>query len=138
MNKYNLKVFNSSSIRFLPIKSVKKSIETLLLDYKISEATISFIYMDNNEIQEINKQYLEHDYPTDVITFSLEDDKIDGEIYIGAQIAKEQADEYKVSIKNEILRLAVHGTLHLLGYDDNTDEKRLEMHQLENKYILNI
>ncbi len=138
MNKYNLKVFNSSSIRFLPIKSVKKSIETLLLDYKISEATVSFIYMDNNEIQEINKQYLEHDYPTDVITFSLEDDKIDGEIYIGAQIAKEQADEYKVSIKNEILRLAVHGTLHLLGYDDNTDEKRLEMHQLENKYILNI
>ncbi len=138
MNKYNLKVFNSSSIRFLPIKSVKKSIETLLLDYKISEATISFIYMDNNEIQEINKQYLEHDYPTDVITFSLEDDKIDGEIYIGAQIAKEQAGEYKVSIKNEVLRLAVHGTLHLLGYDDNTDEKRLEMHQLENKYILNI
>lgn len=134
-NKYILKVFNSSSLRFLPIKSVIKKVEALLLEYKVVEATISLIYMDNNDIKDINNQYLEHNYPTDVITFSLEDDKIDGEIYIGAQIAKEQADEYKVSLKNEAIRLAIHGTLHLLGYNDDTDEKRLVMHQLENKYI---
>jgi probable rRNA maturation factor len=132
---YTLKVFNSSSIKFLPIRSLISKVENLLNDFKVKEAVITFIYMDNDDIQELNNQFLEHNYPTDVITFSLEDNRIDGEVYIGAQIAENQAQEYKVTIKNECIRLAIHGTLHLLGYEDDTEEKRSEMHQLENKYI---
>lgn len=132
---YTLKVFNSSSIKFLPIRSLISKVENLLNDFKVKEAVITFIYMDNDDIQGLNNQFLEHNYPTDVITFSLEDNRIDGEVYIGAQIAEKQAQEYKVTIKNECIRLAIHGTLHLLGYEDDTEEKRFEMHQLENKYI---
>ncbi|MCX6145918.1 MAG: rRNA maturation RNase YbeY [Candidatus Kapabacteria bacterium] len=132
---YTLKVFNSSSIKFLPIRSLISKVENLLNDFKVKEAVITFIYMDNDDIQGLNNQFLEHNYPTDVITFSLEDNRIDGEVYIGAEIAEKQAQEYKVTIKNECIRLAIHGTLHLLGYEDDTEEKRSEMHQLENKYI---
>jgi rRNA maturation RNase YbeY len=72
-----------------------------------------------------------------VITFSLNDDDrfIDAEIYICVDVAEEQASEYKVSLSNELLRLAVHGTLHLCGYKDKSEEEQKLMRQLEDKYL---
>ena len=86
-------------------------------------------------MRELNRQYLGHDYDTDVLSFSLEDDIIDGEVYISIPKAKEQAKDYGVSLENELLRLSAHGTLHLAGYDDNTKEAKEQMHNFENKYI---
>jgi len=86
----------------------------------------------------LNNEYLQHDYYTDVITFSLNEDdtkEIDGEIYICVDVAEEQAKEYKVSLSNELSRLAIHGLLHLCGYGDKTDEEQKLMRSLENKYL---
>jgi len=98
------------------------------------------IFAGNDLICDLNKKYLQHDYPTDVIAFALGANEIDGkvnigEIYIGVEVAKQQAEEYSVSLTNEIKRLAAHGALHLAGYDDSTAELREQMRRLEDKYI---
>jgi len=136
----NVHIFNSSSKQFLPRKSVIEIIEKVLLNNKKSGAEVNIIYLDDDEIQELNKQYLNHDYTTDVIAFNLDevqgDEQLEGEVYIGVDVAKRQATEYGVALKNELLRLAVHGTLHLLGYEDDTPAKKNIMHKLENKFLL--
>ncbi|MBK7986366.1 MAG: rRNA maturation RNase YbeY [Ignavibacteria bacterium] len=83
----------------------------------------------------MNRKFLQHDYPTDVITFPLEDNPLEGEIYISIDTAIEQARDYNVSVAQELMRLAAHGTLHLIGYDDSTDEERARMSELETLYI---
>ena len=137
--KHEILVFNSSSTKFLPKKKVTEAIKRVFEgeknQRKVSEIKVNVIYLNDDEIHNMNKEFLSHDYPTDVITFTLEENPLEGEIYIGAGVAKDQAREYRVSVRNECLRLAVHGALHLCGYEDNTDKKRQEMHLLENKYM---
>lgn len=100
-----------------------------------TDATIRVIILNDTEIHELNERYLSHDYPTDVITFALESAPIEGEIYIGAGVAVRQAKDYGVTLTDELMRLTVHGVLHLAGYDDDTPEKRVQMSLLETRYI---
>ncbi|WP_421379930.1 rRNA maturation RNase YbeY [Bacillus salacetis] len=109
-----------------------------------SELTLSFV--TNERIQEINKEYRDKDQPTDVISFALEElgedetkvvgegiPRILGDIIISVEKAKEQADEYGHSFSRELGFLALHGFLHLLGYDhmNEEDEKRMFGRQKE-------
>lgn len=128
-------IYNASSAGRIPRKRMEYAIRTALRGEKVKKAAIDVIVLDNPDIHAMNKQFLRHDYPTDVITFPLEEDKVIGEIYIGYGVAKQQADEYGVSCTNELMRLAVHGTLHLVGYDDATDAERTRMNDLETTYI---
>lgn len=112
-----------------------------------SEVSISFV--NNDEIQRINKQYRGKDYPTDVISFALEEQSEDeleiigdeslpvhlGDIVISIEKAKEQAEEYEHSFEREIGFLAVHGFLHLLGYDHETDEEEKEMFERQENIL---
>jgi rRNA maturation RNase YbeY len=86
----------------------------------------------------MNKKFLNHNYITDVISFDLSEseDLIIGEIYICLPQTERQAKEYKITFKNELLRLAIHGILHILGFDDSTSKEKKEMTRLEN-YFLN-
>lgn len=135
--KFNINIYNDSSLKFLPYEKTKKAIIKALKGEKAKNTELNVVYVDDTKIHELNKKYLKHDRTTDVISFFLEEDseKIEGEIYISVETACKQAKEYGVSLTNEILRLAVHGTLHLLGYADNTEDKRQLMSNLENKYI---
>lgn len=135
--KYLINVFNSSKRRKLPIKKVSQYLENVLLGEKISKAVINVIYVNNDEILRLNQSFLSHDYLTDVITFSLLEDGegIDGEVYICVDVAEEQSKTYNVSLSNELFRLAIHGTLHLCGYDDNTEKNKSKMRELENLYL---
>ena len=99
---------------------------------KLDNIEFNVIIVDNEYIHKLNKEYRGIDRPTDVITFALEDNeeikedyRILGDIYISLDKAKEQAIEYGHSLKREICFLAVHGFLHLLGYDhmEKEDEK---------------
>jgi probable rRNA maturation factor len=109
-----------------------------------SELTVSFV--TNERIQEINKEYRDKDQPTDVISFALEElgedetkivgdgiPRILGDIIISVEKAKDQADEYGHSFSRELGFLALHGFLHLLGYDhmNDEDEKRMFGRQKE-------
>jgi probable rRNA maturation factor len=131
----NIKIFNSSSFKYLPKNKVVSAVKHLLSDYKVTDCEINIVYLDDKNIKPINKQYLNHNRPTDVISFTIETSPLTGEIYMGVETAKKQSMDYKVSFTNEILRLAVHGCLHILGYDDSTEDLRHEMHLLEDKYI---
>ncbi len=123
----------------LPIKKLRKLIKQVVNEESLEYVQINFVYVGDDIIQRINKQFLNHDYPTDVIAFDLSDeievlDKI-AEIYISLDRAFEQARIYKVSLENEIARLTTHGLLHLAGYKDNTRSEKLSMRRRENYYL---
>lgn len=103
-----------------------------LTKLKIDKVEFNIIIVDNDYIHNLNKEYRHIDRETDVITFALEDDKtfnpkerILGDVYISIDKAKSQSEEYGHSLKRELCFLAVHGLLHLLGYDhmNEHDEK---------------
>ncbi len=93
--------------------------------------------MDNAEIHRVNRQFLEHDFATDVISFSLgePDGPLEGDLMVSAEMAVEQAARYGWSPLEELLLYVIHGTLHLVGYDDLTEEDRAVMRRQESHYL---
>lgn len=132
---YNIAVFNASGRKRLVKSKAEKAVAAVLKGEKKKKASINIIFTDDKEILRLNKQYLNHHYTTDVITFSLGDDLLEGEIYISVDTAEKNAKRFNVSLTRELLRLSIHGALHLAGYDDATDDERHNMHLLENKYL---
>ncbi len=130
MNKFEI-INELSNIEELV--EVKKVIDYALKTEKINNVIFNIIIVDNNYIQKLNREYRKIDSPTDVISFALEDNddinyspiRLLGDIYISLDKAKEQAKEYNHSLLRELSFLAVHGLLHLLGYDhmNKEDEK---------------
>lgn len=98
---------------------------------------VEVVFVGKEEILRINREYLGHDYYTDIITFPYEEDasKIEATLYCCASQIKRQSTEHHVTFENEVLRVVIHGLLHLAGYDDRTERSRMSMHELENKYI---
>ncbi len=131
----SISVFNDSGYQYIPRQKIIITLEQLLFDEKVEEATVNIIVMDNEGIQKINNKYLEHDYPTDVISFKMEEDVFEAEVYISIEMAMSNAAEYKSSWREELVRYAIHGILHLLGYDDSTDESVAIMRKKEKKYL---
>ena len=131
----DINIYNESFEGKLPKKKISDAVMRVFAAENVSDAKIDIVLCNDNYIHSINKEFLSHDYATDVITFNLDEEILTGEIYISYETATIQAKEYKVSLTNELMRLAVHGALHLLGYDDADDESRQKMHELENKYI---
>ncbi len=93
---------------------------------------LNIIFVNNQRIQELNHDFLGKDRPTDVISFNLGDI---GEVYISAHVAKERAEEYGWTTEYELARYALHGTLHILGYDHEEDEDAKIMEEKEEKYL---
>ncbi len=90
-----------------------------------SEAEVSVALLADDDIQELNRRYLGKDRPTDVLAFSLGDeDDVVGDVYIGLDQAARQATDLGIALEEELVRLAVHGTLHVLGHDHPEDEGR--------------
>ena len=102
------------------------------LAYKaIDNAEISIAIVNDQRIHEINLQFLNHDYPTDVITFELGENpannNFQAEIVVSAETAMSVAKEVDTALEMELVLYVVHGTLHLAGLDDHCDEDRAEM-----------
>jgi probable rRNA maturation factor len=129
-------VTNASGARYRGQQAMIKSVEKALKAHKVKHARIDVILLTDRRIRTLNKQYLQHDYATDVLTFPLDEQPLYGEIYVSLETARRQANEYGVTVVNELARLAVHGALHLLGYDDADASERQAMHELENTYIV--
>ncbi len=99
---------------------------------------VSIVFLPDEEMLPLNRHYLNHDYPTDVIAFNLEespDEALDGEIYIGFEQARRQAKELGIPFKLELRRLVVHGMLHLLGWEDDTPAKKQKMSEREDVFL---
>jgi len=99
-----------------------------------SQGEISFAFVDNKQIQELNRKYRQIDSPTDVLSFSM-DDEIWGDIIISTERAKSQAEDYGHSIERELGYLVVHGILHLLGYDHKSPGEKIEMRRKEERVL---
>ena len=98
--------------------------------------TLVFLFVDDNEILEMNKKFLKHDYYTDVITFGdLKDKKISGDIAISIERVLENSKTYGLEFEDELIRVMAHGLLHIMGYNDKTSSDKSVMSQKENKAI---
>lgn len=102
---------------------------------RVTRAVISCAVVDDDEIHAINRQYLGHDYATDIITFPLETKPLEAELVISADTARRQARDYGVSVREECVRLAIHGILHLTGYDDTDETARRRMKRKEDALV---
>ncbi|MCK6601508.1 MAG: rRNA maturation RNase YbeY [Bacteroidetes bacterium] len=119
---------------------IKKELQNLAKTVFSGENTpvkyINIILTDAAFLLKMNTEFLNHDFDTDVITFSLQDSgPVEGEIYISLDQAKIQAGEFRVTFGNELNRLVIHGCLHLCGYDDATAGQQAEMRQKEDFYL---
>ena len=98
---------------------------------------LSYNFVSNEEILSINWQYLKHDYYTDIITFGyVEGEEVEGEIYIGKDQVRTQAEDYQTPFVNELLRIMAHGLLHLIGFNDETREEKIRMKEEEEKSLI--
>lgn len=97
---------------------------------------VNIIFCSDNYILNVNQQYLQHDYFTDIITFDYcEGEKLSGDLFISVDSVRENAVEYGTEFKEELNRVIVHGILHLIGYDDHSDEDIKVMRQKEDYYL---
>ncbi|MFS4466219.1 rRNA maturation RNase YbeY [Maribacter sp. 2210JD10-5] len=102
--------------------------------YSIGE--LNYIFCNDDYLLEINKKYLDHDALTDIITFDYVSGKtISGDIYISEERVRENAAVFEVAFENELLRVMVHGVLHLMGYKDKSEEDSLIMREKEEEKI---
>ena len=109
--------------------------ETITSEEK-TPGDISFIFCSDEYLLKVNKQYLDHDYFTDIITFDyVEDNVISGDIFISCDRVKENAIEFKTGFENELSRIIIHGVLHLLGFKDKNKKDKLLMTQKEDFYL---
>jgi probable rRNA maturation factor len=125
--------------RKIEMSRLKKAVRRVLQDAGIQSAEISIAIVSDARIHELNRQYLQHDYPTDVLSFVLERDEqassLDGEIVVSADHAVREADRYGWSADEELLLYTIHGALHLIGYDDQTLDGKQAMREAEAKYL---
>ena len=103
----------------------------------VDRATLSIAIVDDPTIHGLNRQYLEHDYPTDVLSFLLERDadSLEGEVIVSLDTAARRAAEFGWSAADELLLYVIHGTLHLVGYDDQAEAARGEMRAAERRVL---
>jgi len=105
------------------------------LNFRIESLEINFT--NSEKIREINREYLNHYYSTDILSFNYSEDIsiLDGEIIISLDDARNNSKKFKVPFNQEIARLVLHGVLHLIGFDDNNRFNKIKMKRMENKLL---
>ena len=118
-------------------QQLKQFLLSLFKKEKHPLASLTYIFCSDDELLEINRQFLKHDYYTDIITFNLapKNAPIEGEIYISIDRVKENALQIGTTITEELHRVVFHGALHLCGYKDKSKADVLEMRKAEDRYI---
>lgn len=121
--------FNIRRVNNLWIKQVAESENKNI-------SNVNIIFCSDNYILDINRRYLQHDYFTDIITFDYcEGDSLSGDLFISVDTVKDNATFYKTDFADELNRVIVHGVLHLVGYDDHSEEQICTMRSKEDYYL---
>lgn len=112
-----------------------KLVEQIGSSYDAESITLSYIFCSDEYLLQINRDHLDHDYYTDIITFDLSEDptslEIEGDIFISLDRVADNATTESVSFSEELARVVSHGLLHLIGYKDKTEEEAQEMRKNE-------
>jgi len=128
--------FETSNFKMEKRKLLKVFIENMFKKEGKKLSSINFIFTSDKRLLEINQQFLQHNYYTDIITFELSDSKhTKAEVYISIDRVKENSKNHQVSFKSELHRVIFHGVLHLCGYHDKTTTQKDEMRAREALYL---
>ncbi len=131
--------YNADDVRMPKFahRSVSKWIKDVAEGYGFKVGELGYMFCSDQRLLEINKEYLGHDYFTDIITFDyVEGDVINGDIAISVDTVAKNAKEYGVTFNQELMRVMIHGVLHLTGQGDKSDEEFKEMKRKEGKALL--
>lgn len=124
------------SFRLKDKLKIKRWIKQIIENYGYKLGEVSYVFCSDERILEVNKQYLSHDFYTDIITFDyVEKERISGDIFISIDRVEENAKDFNVTFQQELLRVIIHGVLHLLGFEDHSQEEQQIMRQKENEAI---
>ena len=130
---------NTSKFKVKDLRKKKLWLNSISNNEGKEIVSLSFLFVDDEEMLKYNKKYLKHESYTDVITFdSSEDKKIAGDIIISLERVNDNAKFYQVSYNYELQRVMAHGLLHLLGYNDQNKEEKKIIRKKENYYLDNI
>ena len=151
---YDIQVHDEQQILEIPVGRITKVIHDVLSYELVESAEISIAFIDSQTMRRLNNSHLGHDFDTDVLSFLLESTtpesmpselmpaaprgagkRIEGEVLVSPAIAIEAARQYQWEPTDETLLYVVHGVLHLLGYDDLTDEEREVMVAAESRHL---
>lgn len=129
LGKLSLSGFNQNKVR--------NWLKSVINNEKATTGAIQFIIIDDDALLELNRTYLNHDTLTDIITFNYNSELggISGDIYISHDRVVDNAEQYDVSVIHELMRVMVHGVLHLIGYDDHNETDKQLMRNRENYYL---
>jgi len=131
-------LYYSYDVKVPPFKrrQISNWIKSVASVYNKKIGTIAYIFCNDEKILEVNKEFLQHDYYTDIITFEYnEGDTILGDIYISLDTVKSNSETFKTKPEEEIYRVMIHGVLHLCGINDKTPEERKYMTECENRAL---
>jgi len=132
-----VEIANEQSKHVFDSQLLQAAVRAVLEGESIQEADVSIAIVDDPAIHILNRKYLEHDYATDVLSFLLSsgDEPLEGEIIVSADTAERESSHYGWHAIDELLLYLIHGTLHLVGYDDASDADRKTMRAKEHEYL---
>jgi len=132
--------------RHLDDAMLRQVIRHVLTAEEATLVHLSVVLTGHKTVRRLNRSYLDHDYDTDVLSFSLRDEPVsdlpeaddggvEGEVYVDLDTAAERHEEFDTSFEREAYRYVIHGVLHLVGYDDATESGQNTMRQKEDRYL---
>ena len=133
MNEINI-IYNHTFQHSINKKNLKNYCKKVLEYNSYESYQVSLIFIDYDQLREMKKEYFKQDLYTDVIAFNLStiEEDLEGEIYLSILMIENNANDYSVSLENELKRVVAHGLLHLVGYKDERDQDKLKMTKMEN------
>lgn len=130
--------YNSEKVKMPKIKKRETTawIKQVAQSYGKKVGDIGYMFVDDEKILEVNREYLQHDYYTDIITFDYcEDDELNGDLVISLDTVRTNAELFGKTYEDELYRVIIHGVLHLIGINDKGPGEREIMEAAENKAL---
>lgn len=131
-------VFDTEGVDMPSIKEkdVKEWIGKVASNHNRKLGDLAYIFCSDEKILQVNNEYLQHDYYTDIITFDYsENSTISGDMFISLDTVKTNSEQFGTNYDEELLRVVIHGILHLCGFGDKTEEEEHKMRALENEAL---
>jgi probable rRNA maturation factor len=120
----------------IPKRKVNLWIKECIAHHNKKTGNINIVFCSDEYLKEMNIQYMKHDYYTDIITFNNNDnDLLSGDLYISTERVQDNAKLYSVDILDELLRVIIHGILHLIGFNDTNNELKKEIKNQEDEWL---
>jgi len=133
----SIKIFyDNTNYKYPGWRKTVKLLEKVIRNERMVLGDLNFIITTDSILKKVNQEFLKHNYNTDVISFDYSvGGTVNGEIYISKDTVKRNAHNYRVSLSKEMLRVMIHGILHLTGYNDNTVEEKALMRKMEDMWL---